>query len=171
MFPDMTRRLTILLAGCIAITTRCVAATHDSCPETLPFRDVFRLAANAGASPQEKDASDARRLLTRIAEAIAAGDSRSISAQLNMKVFLTLFTGESGYYSAEQTTYILRNFFQTHSAASFSFHNTNVTGESAFGVGTFAFTKRGQRGSAQVFISLAAGKQSWRITQITVAQR
>jgi hypothetical protein len=167
----MTRRLTILLAGCIAITTRCVAAMQSAPPETFPSRYACRADANASASPQEKDASEARRLLTRIADAIAAGDSRSIGAQLNTKVFLTLFTGESGYYSAEQTTYILRNFFQTHSAASFAFHNTNVTGESAFGVGTFAFTKRAQRGSAQVFISLAAGKQSWRITQITVAQR
>jgi hypothetical protein len=144
-------------------------------PASPPDAGLQRVAVRAAsitvAPSQEKDAVEARRLLVRVGEAIASGDSRSISAQLNAKVFLTLFTGESGYYSAEQATYILRNFFQAHIAVSFSFHNTNVTGESAFGVGTLTFTKRGQRGSAQVFISLAAGKQSWRITQITVAQR
>ncbi|MBL0173804.1 MAG: DUF4783 domain-containing protein [Ignavibacteria bacterium] len=123
------------------------------------------------SNPQEKDLSDARRLLTRIEGALASGDSRSLLPFLNAKMFLTLFTGESGYYSAEQAAFILRNFFHTHSSIGCSFHNTNVGDDSAFGVGTLTFVKRGQRGSAQVFVSLAAGKGGWRITQITVAQR
>ena len=170
MFPHMTGRLTILLAGGIAI------AIFGGAVALSPVRDgSAKQRQPVGAIPdtaiQEKDVPDARKLLTRIAEAFASGDSRSIGTQLNPKVFLTLFTGENGYYSAEQTTFILRNFFNTHAAVTFSFHNTNVTGESAFGVGTFLFMKRGQRGTAQVFISIAAGKPSWRITQITVAQR
>ena len=157
----------------------CGAALLSVCPavaqllpavaEHVPV--IAHTDAVVASNPQEKDLSDARRLLTRIEGALATGDSRSLLPFLNAKMFLTLFTGESGYYSAEQAAFILRNFFHTHSSIGCSFHNTNVGDDSAFGVGTLTFVKRGQRGSAQVFVSLAAGKGGWRITQITVAQR
>jgi hypothetical protein len=160
----LTQRIrTAVIVGAVLLTARPAAGQ----PEPRVTRDAVHFVS----IPQEKDLSDARRLLTRIEGALASGDSRALLPLLNAKMFLTLFTGESGYYSAEQTAFILRNFFHTHASIGCTFHNTNVGDDNAFGVGTMTFIKRGQRGSAQVFVSLAAGKNGWRITQITVAQR
>lgn len=133
------------------------------------------VAPGAGCPPihviQTVDEQGARQSLTAIAEALAHGDTKGLQRYFSGKVFLTLPTGENGYYSGEQSFFILRNFLSVHTPFAFEFTTTNVSSESVYGVGALKYTKRGQRGTAQVFVSLAASDRGWRINQITIAQR
>ena len=130
-----------------------------------------RQASLATQAIQGRNNDAAKQVLSAVSDAFAAADTKTLRQYLNSKVFLTLFTGESGYFSSEQSFFILRNFLSAHVPFSFGFTNTNIGTESAYGVGTLRYMKRGHRAAAQVFVSLTLSDQGWRINQVTIAQR
>ncbi|MDH7515765.1 MAG: DUF4783 domain-containing protein [Bacteroidota bacterium] len=141
---------------------------------TMAKSDLFRAVHPAGRIEDQERATDSsavRKVFSAAEAAIAGGELQGITGFLHAKVFLTLATGENGYYSAEQTLFILRNFFRQHAPLGFSFGNTKIGAESAYGVGFLRYVKRGQQGTAQVFLSLTRTEQGWRIDQITIARR
>jgi hypothetical protein len=119
----------------------------------------------------QEGTSDAERVLSGIEKALHTGDVRGLSGYFPSRMYLNLPTGEKGYYSAEQSYYILKGFFQTYAPVSFAFSSSSARGDSPYGMGTLMYVKVGQRGRLQVFVSLRQGNRQWKLNQITVAQR
>jgi hypothetical protein len=163
-FPRTGSTLAIALSALIfAFGAASTARADTDAVSGKPFPLII---ADAGY-----DTSEARQALAAIGGALSTGEARTMLRFFHSKVFLTLLSGENGYYSAEQSYFILRNFFAAHNSAGFSWTGTNLSDQSAWGVGTLRYLKRGQRGNAQVFVSLTRGDQGWRINQLTIAKR
>jgi hypothetical protein len=118
-----------------------------------------------------QDSEAAEKTLEKIERAMQTADIRSLSGYFSSRVYLNLPSGEKGYYSAEQTFFIIKGFFQSYSPVSFAFSNSRAQGDCPYGMGTLAYIKVGQRGKLQVFVSLRDVNHQWKINQITIAQR
>jgi len=129
------------------------------------------LATPAGPEDEQESERDARELLLNAKDALSSGNIRYLRARLGGKVYLNLFTGINGYYSAEQAYLILESFFSTYTPISFSFSSRNFSIRNPYGFGPLTYERRGRRGSAEMFISLAQVGDRWVINQITVATR
>ena len=129
------------------------------------------LSTRPGAGEEQESERDARELLLNAKDALSSGNIRYLRARLGGKVYLNLFTGINGYYSAEQAYLILESFFATYTPISFSFSSRNFSIRNPYGFGPLTYERRGRRGSAEMFISLAQVGDRWVINQITVATR
>jgi len=163
-FPRTGSTLAIALSALICAFGAASPARAGT--DAVPGDPLPWMLADAG-----NDTSEARQALGAIDAALSTGEARAMLRFFHTKVFLTLLSGENGYYSAEQSYFILRNFFAAHNSTGFSWTGANLSERSAWGVGTLRYLKPGQRGNAQVFVSLTRGDQGWRINQLTIAQR
>jgi hypothetical protein len=135
----------------------------------LPRSFVAHSLHETGDTGQSERA--ARELLLSAKDALSSGNVRYLKPRLGNKVYLNLFTGINGYYSAEQTFLILESFFSTYTPISFSFSSRNFSIRNPYGFGPLTFERRGRRGTAELFISLAVVNGKWVINQITIASR
>jgi len=104
-------------------------------------------------------------------DALSSGNIRFLESRLGHKVYLNLFTGINGYYSSEQAYLILESFFSTYTPISFSYSSRNFSIRNPYGFGPFTYERRGRRGNAEMFVSLALVNDRWVINQITIASR
>lgn len=130
----------------------------------------LRLSAGATDGMQQSE-REARDLLLGAKDALSSGNIRFLESRLGHKVYLNLFTGINGYYSSEQAYLILESFFSTYTPISFSYSSRNFSIRNPYGFGPFTYERRGRRGSAEMFVSLALVDERWVINQITVASR
>ncbi len=125
-----------------------------------------------GVEAMQDDTERARSALRTIEDAIQQRDVQLLARSFSSKVYITLFTGENGWYSAEQSYFILRNFFSTHTPLSLSLTPSGAASGTPYGVGTLLYMSRGRRSSAQIFVSLVrTDSGDFRLNQITVASR
>lgn len=127
------------------------------------------IASTAVASPQ--NAKSPQSVLRDLETAFAAGDAQRIRKQLSPKTFLNFLTGENGYFSTEQSFFILKNFFALCGPVSFSLSSSNLDEENPYGIGSYQYFRRGRRETAQIFLSLTRAQDDWKLTQITIAKR
>jgi hypothetical protein len=113
----------------------------------------------------------ARDLLMGAKDALSSGRVGYLRPHLGQKIYLNLFTGINGYYSAEQAFLILESVFSTHKPISFSFSSRNFSIRNPYGFGPITMERRGKRTTAELFLSLAHVNNTWVINQITIATR
>jgi len=149
--------ITILLLGMV-LPLNC----SDGCIAAPPGRHGEEL---------QQTEREAREMLLNAKDALSSGNIRFLRPRLGKKVYLNLFTGINGYYSAEQAFLILDSFFSTYTPISFSFSSRNFSIRSPYGFGPLTYERRGRRATAEMFLSLAHVGDRWVINQITVATR
>ena len=129
-------------------------------------------AASSLALPDEGDPERAaRELLLGAKDALSSGKVAFLRPHLGRKVYLNLFTGINGYYSAEQAYLILESLFSTYKPISFTFSSRNFSIRNPYGFGPITFERRGKRETAELFLSLATVDEVWVVNQITIATR
>jgi hypothetical protein len=107
-------------------------------------------------------------IFNQIEDAISKGNVSALSNYLSSQTYLSLSNGIRGYYSSNQTFYILEDFFKIYSVTSFRFDNLNSAENTPYATGVYNYEYRGKRNSAQVYISLNKIGRNWKITQITI---
>ncbi len=117
--------------------------------------------------PQNRDA-DINRIFANIEEGLPTGSIDRFSNYFADKTFISLFNGKSGYFSANQAYYVLKDFFGIYRPISFKIDNLVIDTINPFSSGTLRMSYRGIRKSAMVFISLQKYGDQWRISQITI---
>ncbi len=143
----------------------------------LSFSTVLLQTEDAGAAAPSPNLSvdqserEARELLLSAKDALSSGNVRFLKPRLGGKVYLNLFTGINSYYSSAQAFLILESFFSTYTPISFSFSSRNFSIRNPYGFGPLTYERRGRRGTAELFISLAVIDGKWVINQITIASR
>ncbi len=103
----------------------------------------------------------------QISEGLAKGDINEITHLLPSQCFLSLSNGISGYYSYNQTYYILQDFFKVKRPISFKYTSI-VSNNNPYATGIFTYEIRNRRETAQVFISVESKGTGWQISQITI---
>lgn len=92
----------------------------------------------------------------------------SIAKHLSQQPYLSFSNGVTGYYSSNQTYYILEEFFNLHRVISFKFENKKIDEKFAYATGTYFFEQKGKRDSKQVYLTLNKIGNNWYITQISI---
>jgi hypothetical protein len=107
-----------------------------------------------------------REIFTSVELGIDQGVVEKFSGYFGKQVYLNIRGGESGYYSANQVFYILKNFINARKPLGFTFTTFGMTDNVPFATGRAAFRLKGNREYIQVYVSLIQVDNNWVIDKI-----
>ena len=107
-------------------------------------------------------------ILNEIEEGIINNDVKAFSRYFSSQPYISLINGVNGYYSSNQTYYILEDFFNSFKVISFRFQEKKSDESVAYGKGEYYFEKKGKREVANLYITLNKTGSRWFITQISI---
>jgi len=99
---------------------------------------------------------------------IASGSVTDFSAHFPSQVSISLRAEGSGTYSSNQAYYLLDQFFRLRRFTGCKLSTVGESGGTPFATGSAAFTLKGARETAQVYLSLARSGDRWVISQINI---
>ncbi len=119
-------------------------------------------------SAQDENVSiNPQTIFQKISLGIENGNVSEFSEFLSSQVYLSLNTGEQGYYSRNQVFYILKDYFLIYKAINFKVTSKLINNTNPYLAAKFNYESRGRKGSAKVYVSLTFIENRWEITQIT----
>lgn len=132
---------------------------------------VFLLNISSNTSiilAQEKKPSEAHKVFLRIEEGLNSSAVDKFSNYFGGKNYLSLTNGTTGYFSANQSYYVIKDFLSVYQSVSFKLTNIVTETSTPFASGSLKYNNNGIRGNATVFIALYMIDNQWRISQITI---
>ena len=117
---------------------------------------------------QESKNREVSGIFIKIEEGMNGRAVDKFSKYFSGKNYISLTGGASGYYSANQSYYVIKDFLSIYQPISFKLTNTVIDTENPFASGILKYNNKGIRGTATVFISLQYADDQWRISQITI---
>jgi hypothetical protein len=109
-----------------------------------------------------------REVFDDVQRGISQANVAIFSPHFHSQVRVTLHGGETGLYSANQAYYLLQNFLRDRKPVSFAFTTYGESESTPYGTGNAAFTFRGVRQHAQMYVALASEGGRWVITHINI---
>jgi hypothetical protein len=109
-----------------------------------------------------------REVFDDVQQGIIQDNVAIFSHHLYSQVRVTLHGGETGLYSPNQAYYLLQNFLRERKPVSFAFTTFGESETTPYGTGNAAFTFRGIRQHAQIYVALAFEGERWVITHINI---
>lgn len=107
-------------------------------------------------------------ILDEIESGILNNKMQVISNYLSSQPYISLINGVNGYYSSNQTYYILEDFFNSFKVVSFRFEEKKTEESLSYGKGAYYFEKKGKREVAHLYVTLSKAGSKWYITQISI---
>ncbi len=117
---------------------------------------------------QRKPVAEVKTLFERIEQGIAGGTVSMFGSDFAKQVSMSIGGGENGYFSTSQAFSILQNYFSNHKPIQFSFSRMNEGAAVPFATGRLSFLAKGNRESAQVYVSLKKQDSEWVISQFNI---
>ena len=117
---------------------------------------------------QDKHNKEAQKIFSRFEEGISTGAVDKFSKYFAYRTYLSFTQGVSGYYSFDQSYYVVKDFLSINLPVSFTLTNIITETSTPFAFGTLKYIKSGIKGSATVFISLQLINKKWQISQVTI---
>ncbi len=140
----------------------------ESLAKILCLVFVFTLFSLGYVKAQESKLKEIQKVFTRIEEGIESNSIDKFASYFSSRNYLSLIGGTAGYYSSNQTYYVIKDFFSINQPLTFKITNIVSDPVSPFAAGSLRFINRGIRSTATVFISLQWIDHQWRISQITI---
>lgn len=108
------------------------------------------------------------KIFNQFEEGLTSGAVDKFSNYFSSKNYISLRNGYTGYYSANQSYYVIKDYLSIYQPISFKL--TNIVSETStpFASGVLRYSSKGIRNFAMVFISLQYSNNTWRISQITI---
>lgn len=131
------------------------------------FFAFLGVAAHLLASPGQQR-NDCQQVFTEVQRGLVSGSVKSFSHYFGSQVNVNLRGGESGYYSANQTFYLLESYLKTRKVSNLTFSTVEDSAATPFATGSATLSYRGSRDLAQVYIALKPSGNHWVITQINI---
>ncbi|MCX8010375.1 MAG: DUF4783 domain-containing protein [Ignavibacteria bacterium] len=107
-------------------------------------------------------------IFDRIVEGFEDGNISRVASSFSSQIYLSLNSGERGYYSSSQAYYILQNYFKIYRVISFKLTSRLVNSPTPYCAGKLYYSFKGTKNTAQVYIGLTLIENKWEITQITI---
>ena len=117
---------------------------------------------------QDSKEREAELLFIKIEEGLGSGAVDKFSKYFSGKNYISLTNGSNGYYSANQSYYIVKDFLSIYQPISFKITNKVVDTSNPFASGILRYNNKGIRGTATVFVTLQLADNQWRVSQITI---
>jgi len=122
----------------------------------------------AQLNAQEFKSKEAQKVFLNFEDGLSSGAVDKFSNFFCEKNYLSLSNGVTGYYSSNQSYYVLKDFLSVYRPLSFKLVNIVTDTSTPFASGVLKYSSRGVRGTANVFISLQHVDNKWHISQITI---
>jgi hypothetical protein len=124
----------------------------------------------AGVTSQEPAKTPAYldNLFDTIEAAILAGDVKKLAPYFGKQVNLSLQSGPSGYFSGNQSYYILQNYFSSRKILSFKFTSRKLDDTYPYATGGGTSRAKGVNEILQFYVALAEVDGRWVISQFNV---
>lgn len=119
-------------------------------------------------SESNKNISQDESIFKEIESGIKEADVRTISKYFGQQTYFSFSSGINGYYSNNQAFYVLEDFFKLYKVISFKFDYIKTDKNNGHATGNYNYDNRGQRNTAQVYISIKKIGSNWIITQFTI---
>lgn len=117
---------------------------------------------------QDSRNREVQRLLYKIEEGISSGSVDKFSSYFGNRTYLSLSNGANGYFSANQSYYVMKDYLSIYQPVSFKFTNIVSDSNNPFSAGSLRYNNQGVRGNATVFVTLQLIDNQWFISQITI---
>lgn len=130
---------------------------------------ITLLISCVGAFSQVTDSEQPPKIIfTAVEKGIDEGDVDVFSNYFGNRVYVNLPSGESGYFSANQAYYILKNYIGVRKPLGFSFTTLGEADQIPYATGRAAFRFKGNREFTQVYVALAKSDGKWVIDKINL---
>ena len=107
------------------------------------------------------------KVFTDIENGLSSGNVTLLSQHFSSQNYLSLSNGIRGYFSSNQTYYILQDLFKINKPVLFRFTGV-VANKNPYATGVLTYENRNRKETAQVFISLEYSGSQWTISQLTI---
>lgn len=115
-------------------------------------------------------ASEINFILNKAHNGIEKNNVSLFSDFLNSKVYISLSEGTKGYFSANQSYYILQDFLNKINPIEVTFEIASVESENPVAFGEIEYITSGKRNKLKLFISIEFFHDKWRITHIAITK-
>jgi hypothetical protein len=139
--------------------------------KTLKQKFLFRillLLLTVSINAQDTKSKEAVKLFVTIEDGIGSGSVDKFSNHFSQRNYLSLKNGTAGYYSANQSYYVIKDFLSVNQPLSCKINNMVTETSTPFAAGTLKYISKGIKTSATVFITLQLIENQWKISQITI---
>jgi len=99
---------------------------------------------------------------------IRRGAVDDFSGEWNSVVTIAMGSSDRQYYSMNQATSMLNNFFAAHRPISFKFSRIDDRSSSPYATGRLVYIRKGVQESVQIYISFSRVDARWVITQFNI---
>lgn len=135
----------------------------------LTVSNTFAQTSNLTRNKETKKVDQQEDLIFKeIESAIKNADVNKISKYFGQQTYFSFSNGINGYYSSNQAFYVIEDFFNLYKVTSFKFDYVKVDKNNSHATGKYNYDNKGQRSSAQVYISIKKIGNNWIITQFTI---
>jgi len=109
----------------------------------------------------------AMKVFQRFESGLKNANVEEFFADLDSEIYLSLGKGVSGYFSSNQSYYLLSDFLREYNPISFNLFKKEINSDFPTGLGTFFYNRKGSRGDSKVFVSFKKTNSGWKISQIS----
>jgi len=109
-----------------------------------------------------------KKVFVNIGDGINYSNVYEVIPYFGTEVYLNILDDEKGYYSPDQTKFILENFFSNNPVSSFKWRMSSRSENYAFASGKYKFRKNGYINSYELSVSLKYSNDLWLIDQIII---
>ena len=109
-----------------------------------------------------------KRIFVNIGNGINYSNVYEVIPYFGTEVYLNILDDEKGYYSPDQTKFILENFFTNNPVSSFKWRMSSRSDNYAFASGKYKYRKNGYINSFELSVSLKYSNDLWLIDQIII---
>lgn len=109
-----------------------------------------------------------KKVFIAIGEGINYSNVYSVIPYFGTEVYLNILNDERGYYSPDQTKYILENFFTNNPVYTFKWRMSSRSENYAFASGKYKYSKNGYINNYNLSVSLKYANEKWLIDQIII---
>jgi len=135
----------------------------------LPLSVLFSQSSNLTEKTDTKKVVQQEELIFKeIESGIKNGNVERISKYFGQQTYFSFSNGVNGYYSSNQAFYVVGDFFKLYKVTSFKLDHIKSDKNNSYATGKYNYDNKGQRSTAQVYISLKKIGNNWIITQFTI---
>ncbi|MBU2446070.1 MAG: DUF4783 domain-containing protein [Bacteroidetes bacterium] len=117
--------------------------------------------------PEKSTQPSPAPVFEHIISGIESGNVSGFANYFSKQIYISLNSGERGYYSSNQAFYVLQNYFNMYKPIDFRVSTRLINSLTPYCAGKLIYGFRGIKESVQVYIGLSWTNDNWEISQIT----
>lgn len=153
----------ILIVACIIPP---FAMNHQSSESNIR-QDTGQILQQLQSGDTTRNAS-LHRVLTEIQNGIINGTVNSFTPFIAPQIYLSLLNSDEGYFSSNQSSFILQHFFSSFRILTFRFTTVHSERLNTYATGGGTLIRKGSTEIIQIYLALRYRDGTWNITQFNM---